>query len=404
MQTASVNEFRIIRKLGEGVYADVYMVKSLRDQNTYAEKRLKKRYRSFEEVSQLIEIIALRLVARHPNIVTLHSLMYDSQSGHVALIFELVDMNLLEFLTQQTVPLDEPSVLLLIYQLAKAINHVHSEGLFHRDIKPENCLVNSETLELKLADFGSAGQVANRTRFTEYVATRWYRAPECILTSGTYGPPVDVWALGCVLFEALAARPLFPGKHQLDQLNQIHSVLGTPSRDILAHFQQGMENSKVGFAFKQRPRQSFRNLLPAHVTDEVVDLIEKLIVYDPIDRITAHDALDHPAFRQLRRCDTEWENADIKMPFAVFFRNRESQPPAPLPVQPKIVSAAEARRLAVQKAIEYNKRQMVAQAEAQAQAHMGRPRPLQQPVFQKPRPEMIHPKLPLIIYRPLRMP
>jgi serine/threonine protein kinase len=160
MQPASVNEFRIIRKLGEGAYADVYMVKSLRDQNTYAEKRLKKRYRSFEEVSQLVEIIALRLVARHANIVTLHSLMYDGQSGHVALIFEPVEMNLLEFLTQQTAPLDEQSVLLLVYQLAKAISYVHSVGLFHRDIKPENCLVNSETLELKLADFGSAGQDA----------------------------------------------------------------------------------------------------------------------------------------------------------------------------------------------------------------------------------------------------
>jgi serine/threonine protein kinase len=199
-----------------------------------------------------------------------------------------------------------------------------------------------------------------------------------------------VWALGCVLFEALAARPLFPGKHQLDQLNQIHSVLGTPSRDILAHFQHGMENSKVGFAFKQKPRQPFRNLLPAHVTDDVVDLIEKLIVYDPIERITARDALGHPAFSELKRCDAEWHNARAKVPFAVFFRNRDPHPAPPPPPQPKTVNPAETRRLAVQKAIEYNKRQMLAQAEAQA--HMGRPRPMQQPVFQKPRPEMIHPK------------
>jgi renal tumor antigen len=274
MEGNPVHEFRILRKLGEGAYADVYMVRSVKDQQIYAEKRLKKRYRSFDEVNQLIEVISLRTLSKHPNIIHLHSVMYDSQSGHVALIFEVAEMNLLEFLSQQTSPLDEQTVLLLIYQLLKGIAYVHSHGLFHRDIKPENCLINIQTHELKIADFGSAGSVAGRTKFTEYVATRWYRAPECILTSGTYGPPVDVWAIGCVLFEMLTSRPLFPGKHQLDQLNQIHSVLGTPSRDLLAHFQMGPENSKVGFAFPQREKQSFRNLVP-NATDLVVNLMEK---------------------------------------------------------------------------------------------------------------------------------
>jgi renal tumor antigen len=116
--------------------------------------------------------------------------------------------------------------------------------------------VNAGALELKVPDFGAAGSVPGRTRFTEYVATRWYRAPECILASGTYGPDVDFWAVGCVLFEMLTASPLFPGRHQLNQLNQVHAVLGTPSRDLLAHFQIGQESSKVGFAFPRREKQS----------------------------------------------------------------------------------------------------------------------------------------------------
>ena len=117
----SLNEFRIIQKLGEGSFADVYKVKSLKDQQFYAEKRLKKRYRSFEEVKQLSEVAALRTLAKHPNIINLHSLMYDSQSGHVALIFELMEMNLYEYISKAKTPIPEFDALLIIYQLTKAI-------------------------------------------------------------------------------------------------------------------------------------------------------------------------------------------------------------------------------------------------------------------------------------------
>jgi renal tumor antigen len=354
--------------------------------------------------------------------------MYDSQSGHVALIFEVAEMNLLEFLSQQSTPLEESTVLLLVYQLLKGIAYVHSHGLFHRDIKPENCLLNSQTLELKIADFGSSGSVANRTQFTEYVATRWYRAPECILTSGTYGTSVDIWAIGCVLFELLTSKPLFPGKHQLDQLNQIHSVLGTPSRDLLAHFQMGQENSKVGFAFPQRQKQSFRDLIPT-ATDLVINLMEKMIVYDPNDRITAQDALEHPVFRESRRADIEWQRSSHSIPFSAFFQNREKDihlgnrtitcddenvppevgpPPRPLltlhakPPAPPAVHP-ETRRLAAQRILEHHKRQMLTQTELKG-TFGTRPRLAPLTLFQRPKPEMLEPRLPPISFRPLRKP
>jgi renal tumor antigen len=426
MESNPVHEFRILRKLGEGAYADVYLVRSVKDQQVYAEKRLKKRYRSFDEVNQLIEVIALRTLSKHPNIIHLHSVMYDSQSSHVALIFEVAEMNMLEFLSQQTSPLDEQTVLLLTYQLLKGIAYVHSHGLFHRDIKPENCLINTQTLELKIADFGSAGSVAGRTKFTEYVATRWYRAPECILTSGTYGPAVDVWAVGCVLFEMLTARPLFPGKHQLDQLNQIHSVLGTPSRDLLAHFQMGQENSKVGFAFPQREKQSFRNLIP-NATDLVVNLMEKMIVYDPIDRVTAHDALEHSVFRELRRADAEWQHSNHAVPFSAFFLNHAPAEPGPgsgpaavadgentppdanppprslLAIHAAPVGASELRRLGPPRQPEHHMRQLLFQPGGKTT--FGRiPKPGPAGLFQRPKPDMVQPSLPPISFRPLRKP
>ena len=125
MDESNINEFRIIDKLGEGSFADVYKVKSIKDQKIYAEKRLKKRYRSLEEVRNLTEVSALRLLSRHPNIITLHSIMYDSQTGHVALIFEQMEMNLYDFIRKkdcESTKFDEFTTLLLMYQLTKAIS------------------------------------------------------------------------------------------------------------------------------------------------------------------------------------------------------------------------------------------------------------------------------------------
>lgn len=350
MDESNINEFRIIDKLGEGSFADVYKVKSIKDQKIYAEKRLKKRYRSLEEVRNLTEVSALRLLSRHPNIITLHSIMYDSQTGHVALIFEQMEMNLYNFILKRKDPespqFDEFTALLLMYQLTKAISYVHSCGIFHRDIKPENCLINSESLELKLSDFGSVSPIANRTKFTEYVATRWYRAPECIITTGAYGPPVDIWAIGCVFYELLTMRPLFPGKHQLDQLNKIHSILGSPSHDYMDKFQSKNENEIQGevkpkcdlrFVFPiQKQKHPFESLLP-NTSPEIVDLIKKMITYDPDDRITAADALCHPAFQFLYSLDMEWQKTSRTIPFSVFAmksRGCMNLPPIQLQEQP----------------------------------------------------------------------
>lgn len=501
MDESGINEFRIIDKLGEGSFADVYKVKSINNQKIYAEKRLKKRYRSLEEVRNLTEVSALKLLSRHPNIITLHSIMYDSQTGHVALIFEQMEMNLYEFISKRkqsdSIQFDEFTASLLMYQLTKAISYVHSCGIFHRDIKPENCLVNSSTLELKLADFGSVSPIANRTRFTEYIATRWYRAPECILTTGAYGPPVDIWAIGCVFYEMLTMRPLFPGKHQLDQLNKIHNILGTPSRDYLARFQPQIGSpakketdsspmpAKIDlrFAFPtQKQQQPFEALLP-NTSKDIVDLIKVMITYDPADRITANDALKHPAFRYLYQLDIEWQKSSRTTPFSVYAiqcheRGALSQtapvgispsPSAPLPnsyennikfdqntsqkvnkntssghisfeipdkapnalIQIKPINNVQKQHVSnAQRAVEFQKRQILAKQKMYPnQKTFNKPlimpqkgnlgatlglstankttKPIngaQQSIFQKPRPEMVQPRLPPISYKPLKRP
>ena len=111
---------------------------------------------------------------------------------------------------------------------------MHRQGVSHRDIKPENILISDDVL--KVADFGSCRGIYSKQPYTEYISTRWYRAPECLLTDGYYGYKMDCWGVGCVMFEIIGLFPLFPGTDELDQINKIHNVLGTPSKMLLEKF------------------------------------------------------------------------------------------------------------------------------------------------------------------------
>ncbi|KAI8831371.1 kinase-like domain-containing protein, partial [Chytridium lagenaria] len=105
------------------------------------------------------------------------------------------------------------------------------QGIFHRDIKPENILIKDQNI--KIADLGSCRGIHSKQPYTEYIATRWYRSPECLLCDGIYNFKMDVWSVGCVLYEIMTKMPLFPGSNELDQLHRIHAVLGTPGPKVL---------------------------------------------------------------------------------------------------------------------------------------------------------------------------
>ncbi|XP_076314578.1 MAPK/MAK/MRK overlapping kinase-like isoform X2 [Tachypleus tridentatus] len=166
-----LQKYRILGKKGEGSFAEVLACQNLRDGQVYACKRLKGDFTS------------------------------DKRSGRLALIFELMDINMHELLHARKRPLPEFRVKSYMFQLFKSLDYIHSNGIFHRDIKPENILIRDSLL--KLADFGSCRSMYTTPPYTEYIATRWYRPPECLLTNGYYTYKMDIWAAGCVFFEIL---------------------------------------------------------------------------------------------------------------------------------------------------------------------------------------------------------
>lgn len=161
---------------------------------------------------------------------------------------------------------------------------MHRNGIFHRDIKPENILIIDDIL--KLADFGSCRGVYSKQPYTEYISTRWYRAPECLLTDGYYNYKMDMWGVGCVFFEIVSLFPLFPGNNELDQIQKIHKVLGTPPQQVMEKMKRRSQHAD--FNFPPQDGSGIARLIP-HASPACVELLNKLLAYNPEDRLGLQD-------------------------------------------------------------------------------------------------------------------
>ncbi|XP_063097218.1 MAPK/MAK/MRK overlapping kinase isoform X6 [Cavia porcellus] len=260
-----MKNYKAIGKIGEGTFSEVLKMQSLRDGGFYACKQMKQHFDSVEQVNNLREIQALRRLNPHPNILTLHEVVFDRKSGSLALICELMDMNIYELIRGRRRPLSERKIMLYMYQLCKSLDHMHRNGMFHRDVKPENILIKQDVL--KLGDFGSCRSVYSRQPYTEYISTRWYRAPECLLTDGFYTSKMDMWSAGCVFYEIARSRAM-----------------------------------SFDFPFK---KGSGIPLLTANLSPKCLSLLHAMVAYDPDERIAAHQALQHPYFQEQRASEKQ---------------------------------------------------------------------------------------------------
>ncbi|KAM9290103.1 LOW QUALITY PROTEIN: MAPK/MAK/MRK overlapping kinase [Cariama cristata] len=290
--------YKPVGKIGEGTFSDILKTPSLRDGKYNACKHVKQHFESMEQVTNLRETEALRRLSLHPNILMLHKL-FCNYTGSLALICELMDMNIYKLIKGRRKPLSEKKTKPknYRYKLCKSLDYIHLNGIFHRDVKPENILMKQNTL--KLGDFGSCRSIYSKQP-QEYISTRWYRAPECLLTNGCYSYKTGMWSAGCVFYEIASFQPLFPGSNKLDQISKIHHVIGTAANKKLTKFKQ----SRIATFFPFKKGKGIP-LLVHSLSLRGFSLPYAMIKYDPDERIAAHQALQHPYFQELWAADTQ---------------------------------------------------------------------------------------------------
>ena len=210
--------------------------------------------------------------------------------------------------------LDESQIKDIIYQTLLGLTHMHKYGFFHRDMKPENLLITDKIV--KIADFGLAREIRSLPPYTEYVSTRYYRAPECILKSSNYNSPVDIWAVGCIMAEMyMHPKPLFYGQNEKEVLNKICSILGTPNHEIW--FEGIQQANLIGIKFPNNSGTDLSNIIP-NASPKAIDLMKQMLQWDPNKRPPAANLLLHPFFNN----DNE-NYSNLNIDISKFFENFE---------------------------------------------------------------------------------
>lgn len=300
-----LRRFEICQKLGKGAYGVVWKAKEKRSRGVVALKKCFDAFRNATDAQRTFrEIMYLQALSGHENLIRLQHVLKAENGKDIYLTFDHMETDLHAVIRANI--LEEIHKKFIIYQLMKALKFMHSAELLHRDIKPSNLLLNSDC-HVKLCDFGLCRSVAEsegpQPHLTDYVATRWYRAPEILLGSPRYTKGVDMWALGCILGEMLNGRPMFPGTSTMNQLEKILEVTGRPNASDLAAAKSPFAATMLESLPTAR-QVPLIELFP-NASAQAVDLMQQCLHFNPDKRISSVDALAHPFVAEFHNTEDE---------------------------------------------------------------------------------------------------
>ena len=303
------------KEVGSGAFGQVFLARIIKTNEQVAVKKVfqDKRYKN-RELSIMKEL-------NHPNLIFLKSYYYTESSSnsneyYLNVIMEYVPHTLSTLISNnRNFSKKFPDILLKLYsyQMLKAIGYLHSLGICHRDIKPQNVLIDDD-YNLKLCDFGCAKHLVKGEPNIAYICSRYFRPPELVLGCTEYSTQVDVWSVGCVIAELSLNKPLFPGKSAKDQLLEIIKILGSPTKEELINMNGKYQNIKL----QKIPAKPWKDVFKNVNNDPLyIDLVSKLLVYEPETRLGPYKALCHPYFDDLRNSDVTLPHGK-KLPKHIF--------------------------------------------------------------------------------------
>lgn len=305
------DKYEYIKQIGSGAYG---VVCSAYDHKLKCKVAIKKVHNAFEDLidaKRIVREIKLLKFFDHENVIALLEVQRPPQGRtgfeDIYIITDLMETDMHRVIYSRQ-DLTDDHIQYFMYQLLRGCLYIHSCNIIHRDLKPSNLLLN-KNCDLKVCDFGLArGYEESTTTLTEYVVTRWYRAPEVILNASHYTNALDVWSIGCIFAELLGRAPLFPGDDYLDQIKRTIAVLGTPNSDDMAFIGNDLAKKYIR-KLPKRNKQGWASLYPK-ANPVSLNLLGKMLVFNPEKRYSVKQCLKHPYFEGLHNEEAEPESEE----------------------------------------------------------------------------------------------